>query len=61
MYIHPEMARLLAQAKIEEAQSRMPPAPVRRAALLAQPRRAVAFRSLVRRHRRAAPMPRGGA
>jgi hypothetical protein len=34
MYLHPTLGRLLAQAKIEEAQSRMPPAHVLSAASL---------------------------
>ena len=56
MYIHPELARRLAQAKIEEAQARAQRASLVRAALLE--RREPGNARSTSRHRWAALMPR---
>lgn len=54
MYLHPQMGRLLAQAKLEEAKSRMRTVAPVRAAALEQQQRPVIVRGPGRRHRRAA-------
>jgi hypothetical protein len=55
MYIHPEIARRLAQTKIEEAQSRLSSLPVRRAASLDRPATGTGLRFRLRRHRPKTP------
>ena len=58
MYFHPALGRLLAQAKLEEAQSRMPPAHVlRTASLERQGGAAVTRLSATSEDRREPPMP----
>ena len=54
MYLHPAMGRLLAQARLDEAQSRMPPAHVLRAASLERQEEDVTVLSLIRRRAKAA-------
>jgi len=51
MYLHPEIALRLAQAKIDEAQSRLPSIPVRRAASLERQAGATRLRFRPRRYR----------
>jgi hypothetical protein len=57
MFIRPEMGRLLAQAKLEEAKSRMPSVAAVRAASLERQSGPARGRGLIRRYRREAPMP----
>jgi hypothetical protein len=57
MYLHPTLGRLLAQAKIEEAQSRMPPAHVLAAASMEREGRAVTVVSATSDDGREPPMP----
>ena len=57
MYFHPAMGRLLARAKLEEAQSRMPPAHVVRAASLERQGEAVAPVGARSEDRLEPPMP----
>jgi hypothetical protein len=56
MYIQPDIGRLLARAKVEEAESRLPPASLLRAALLERRRRAVTIRPITGPYRRATPI-----
>ena len=57
MYSHPAMGRLLAQAKLKEAQSRMPPAHVLREAALERQGEAVTVLTAKCDDRREPPMP----
>ena len=56
MYIDPETGRLLAQAKLEEAKSRMRSAAAVRAASLDRQRGPLSERGLKRRYSRVVPM-----
>lgn len=57
MYFHPALGRLLAQAKLEEAQSRMPPAHVLRTASLERQAEPVIVLSATCEDGREPPMP----